>query len=77
MTFGCACDEDIPLSVEDRRVLATMEDSIKKVSGHYEVGMLWRADSVTLPNIIVQAYRRFTSLRRKLAANPVLKQKYE
>ena len=76
-TFGCACDEDVSLLVEDRRALATMEDSIKKVSGHYEVGMLWRADSVTLPNNRVQAYRRFTSLRRKLAGSPVLKQKYD
>ena len=38
------------LSVEDRCAKAMMDDSIKLVEGHYEIGLPWKYDEPSIPN---------------------------
>ena len=38
------------MSVEDQRALSQMENSMKLVSGQYQLGLPWRHKSVNVPN---------------------------
>lgn len=38
------------VSIEDQKALRTMEDSVKIVSGHYQVVLPWRNQPPYLPN---------------------------
>lgn len=41
--------ETKPMSVEDRRSLKLISDSIRKEDGHYQMGFLWKDDNPVLP----------------------------
>ena len=54
------------MSVEDQEALKRMENSVRVVDGHYEVGMLWKSVTPWLPNNRQMAEARLQSLKRKL-----------
>ena len=54
------------MSIEDQGALKRMENSVCVVGGHYEVGMLWKSDTLWLPNNKHTAEARLQSLKRKL-----------
>ena len=54
------------MSVEDQEALKRMENSVRVVDGHYEVGMLWKSVTPWLPNNRQMAAARLQSLKRKL-----------
>ncbi|XP_053398030.1 uncharacterized protein LOC128556553 [Mercenaria mercenaria] len=60
------------MSVEDKKALGIMESTLSHVGGHYEIGLPWRADDVTLPNNLAMAHSRLNQLKRKLSQNKIL-----
>jgi hypothetical protein len=64
-------------SVEDKRALEMMEDSIQKVNGHYQVSLPWKSYPPDLPNNRALAVRRCELLRRRLLKDGDLLLKYK
>ena len=64
------------LSQEDKRALHTMEQSVRLCDGHYEVALSWKVFPPNLPNNKMQAEQRLLSLKKRLARDPELHQKY-
>ena len=54
------------MSVEDQEVLKWMENSVREVDGHYEVGILWKSVISWLPSNKQMAEARLQSLKSKL-----------
>ena len=54
------------MSVEDQEVLKWMENSVREVDGHYEVGILWKSVISWLPSNKQMAEARLQSLKGKL-----------
>ena len=73
-------DVDLPqlpsMSREDRKVLAIMEGSIKKVKGHYQIALPWRDDNPNLPQNRLMAEKRLHGVQRKLLTDSDLCEKY-
>ena len=73
---GYLMDEKIGDSVEERRVLKIMKDSVSVVEGHYEVGLPWRHWPPDLPNNRHLAEARLRYLKKKLEKDDALRAKY-
>ena len=67
---------NVTTSVEDKRALKILEKSLKWVDGHFQVALPWRNDPPYLPNNRLMAERRATLLRKRLARNQGLLEKY-
>ncbi|XP_063962490.1 uncharacterized protein LOC135155922 [Lytechinus pictus] len=64
------------LSVEDQRAEVIFKKTVKKVDGHYEIGLPWRHPDVNLPDGKKMAETRLRSLQRRLAKDQVMHKKY-
>ena len=64
------------MSVEDQETLKTMENSVRIVDGHYEIGMLWKSATPCLPSNKQMAEARLQSLKRKLQRDETFHRKY-
>ena len=53
-----------------------MENSVRIVDGHYEVGMLWKSVTPWLPNNREMAEAGLQSLKRKLQRDETIQRKY-
>ena len=62
------CSSKVAMSVEDQKALKTMEDSVKIVSGHYQVALPWRNQPPYLPNNRIAAEQRLQLLRKRFSA---------
>ena len=62
-------------SIEDRRALAVMEQTTKKLKGEdaYVSGLLWREEDPSLPNSYDMAVWRLESLEKKLSLKMIPK----
>ncbi|KAK3726555.1 hypothetical protein QZH41_001957 [Actinostola sp. cb2023] len=69
-------DSDKTASVEDRRAENTLEQTTCFNNGHYETGLLWRADDPRLPNNKGVAETRLQRLRRKFRCDTEFEEKY-
>ena len=66
----------VEMSVEDQRALSQMENSVKLVNGHYQLGLPWRHKSVNLPNNRELALGRLHYLKKSFQRDPHLFKKY-
>ncbi|XP_077965505.1 uncharacterized protein LOC144411793 [Styela clava] len=64
-------------SVDDKKALSIMADTVKMVNGRYQIALPWVSDNVTLPNNRILAEKRLVYLKRKFLKNPDLFQKYK
>ena len=64
------------MSVEDQEALKRMENSLRIVDGHYEIGMLWKSATPWLPSNKQMAEARLQSLKRKLQRDKTFNRKY-
>ena len=64
------------MSRDDKRALAIMEESLKKVNRHYQVALPWKNNSPNLPQNREMAERRLKGLQKKLLASPALCKQY-
>ena len=69
-------DIDLGASVEDKRALRAMEESVTKVSGHYQISLPWRSARAKLPNNKIVAENRVEYLGKRLEKDPEMHQKY-
>ena len=62
-------------SIEDKRALAVMEQTTKKLEGEdaYVSGLLWREEDPSLPNSYDMAVWRLESLEKKLSLKMISK----
>ena len=67
---------DMAMSIEDRRALAIMENTVHKVVGHYQIALPWRYKSPCLPNNRSMAERRLRLLQNRLKKDESLWMKY-
>ena len=65
------------MSVEDKRALRMMEDTVELVEGHYRLGLPWRHKPHRLQNNRKMAQRRLDCLRRKFQKDPELFERYK
>ena len=63
------------MSVEDKRALNLMDDSIRVVDGHYEIALPW-GDEDDLPCNKAHAAVRLKHVRQRLTRDPELHRKY-
>ena len=63
-------------SVEDKRALHVMEESVKLVDGHFQVALPWRKDPPGIPNNKPMAEKRLRSLKNRLEKDGELLEKY-
>lgn len=66
----------LAMLVEEERALKLMEDSVVKVSGHYQVALPWRFQPPYLPNNRIAAEQRLQLLRNKFLRNEEFFRKY-
>ena len=64
------------MSRDDKRALAVMEESLKKVNGHYQVALPWKNGSLNVPLNRELAERRLRGLQTKLLTSPALCKQY-
>ena len=65
------------LSTDETKFMAMVEKSVKHLQdGHYEVALPTKDPELSMPNNRVQAERRASYLKKKLLANPKLKDDY-
>ena len=67
----------LTMLVEDERALKLMEDSVVKVSGHYQVALPWRFQPPYLPNNRIAAEQRLQLLRNKFLRDEEFFRKYK
>ena len=67
----------VAMSVEDQRALLQMEDSVKLVNGHYQLGLPWKRKSVSLPNNREFALGRLRYLKKRFQRDLTLFEKYK
>ena len=70
----CSCS--LKTSREDRVVLQMMKDKVKIVNGHFQLPLLWKRSTDQLPHNRKIAEKRFMSLKRCLAKDKALHEKY-
>jgi len=66
----------VSMSVEDERALRIMEESSKKVSGHYQIALPWRKQPSYLPSNRILADHRLQLLKKKLLRDQKLFESY-
>ena len=72
----CVVDTKVCPSIEDRRALEMMVESLKQVDGHYQVALPWRHNPPCLPNNKETAAQRARTLKKRLLRDQCLLEKY-
>ena len=60
------------MSVEDHKAMKIIENTISKVDGHYQIGLLWKQKDPNLPFNRVAAQVRLHHLKRRFSHDPDL-----
>ena len=74
---GVIPDSKFSMSVEDKRALAIMEQSVKLEDGHYQIALSWRQYPPFLPFNRFMAERRLQSLKNRLLLDGELLENYK
>ena len=69
-SFGTIGNNSKPTSVQDKKALKVIEETLTKVDGHYEMGLLWKEKDIHLPNNQAVAELRLQRLGRRLKQDP-------
>ena len=64
------------MSVEDRKAMEIIENTISKVDGYYQIGLLWKHEHPHLPCNRAAAEARLHHLKRRFYRDPDLEAKY-
>ena len=69
-------DNEVVMSVEDKRVVSILESSAKLCNGHYELSLPWKRFPPELPNNRPVAEHRLALLKKRFIKDPELFFKY-
>ena len=75
-SFGTIRNDTRPTSVQDKRALKVIKETLTTVDGHYEMGLLRKQKDPHLPDNQAFAELRLRHLRRRLDRDSELKQRY-
>ena len=64
------------MSVEDQKAMEIIENTISKVDGHYQIGLLWKHEDPHLPCNRAAAEASLHHLKRRFSRDPDLEAKY-
>ena len=64
------------MSVEDQKATKIIENTISKIDGHYQIGLLWKQEDPSLPFNRIAAEARLHHLKRRFSHDPDLEAKY-
>ncbi|XP_068689567.1 uncharacterized protein, partial [Montipora foliosa] len=67
---------EVCMSLEDKRALKIMNETVTKTDGHYQVRLPWRNRPPSIPNNRSFAESRLCSLKRRLVKDEELHRKY-
>ena len=70
------CSTVASWSQDDRHAMSILDSTVKKIDGHYSVGLLWKTQEPDLPNNRSLAEKRLKSLMKKFRKNPNLFKRY-
>ena len=62
--------------MEDHKAMKIVDDTISKVDGHYQIGLLWKQEVPSLPFNRAAAEARLQHLKRRFSRDPDLEAKY-
>ena len=74
---GVIPESKLSMSVEDKRALAIMEQSVKLEDGHYQIALPWRQYPPFLPYNRFMAERRLQALKNRLLQDGELLENYK
>ena len=74
---GVIPESKLSMSVEDKRALAVMEQSVKLEDGHYQIALPWRQYPPFLPFNRFMAERRLQSLKNRFLLDGELLENYK
>ena len=74
---GVIPESKLSMSVEDKRALAIMEQSVKLEDGHYQIALPWRQNPPFLPYNRFMAERRLQALKNRLLQDGELLENYK
>ncbi|XP_028408799.1 uncharacterized protein LOC114531374 [Dendronephthya gigantea] len=69
-------DDDVAMSCHDRRALSIMEETVRLKDSHYEIALPWKSPRLSSPKNKSVAVRRLMFLKKRLARDNDLFQKY-
>lgn len=72
-SFGVRVVEKSVESREIEKAREIFQNTIRKVDERYEVGLLWRDNTIELPNNYGMAFKRLTCFENRLGRDPILK----
>ncbi|XP_043482111.1 uncharacterized protein LOC122511116 [Leptopilina heterotoma] len=75
-SFGVSPVKKSLSSVEEQRAKEIIDKTLRRVNDRWEVGLLWKTDQEVLPESRENALRRLLSIERKMARDPIFKEKY-
>ncbi|XP_073814583.1 uncharacterized protein, partial [Musca autumnalis] len=75
-TFGVRLPTEPLLSNDDRRALDILEKTTRRVGERYESGLLWRGDFSHFPDSFGMAYKRLTTIEKKMSKDPNFGREY-
>ena len=70
-------DSKVSRSVEDKKALAIMENSLKIIDGHYQVALPWKEQPPHLPSNWFMAERRLHGLKKRFLQDSALFESYK
>ena len=70
------CSTVASWSQDDRHAMSILDSTVKKIDGHYSVGLLWKTEEPDLPNNRSLEEKRLKSLMKKFRKNPNLFKRY-
>jgi len=71
-----AYEEKSEMSLNDKKFLNIVNESVKVKEGHYCINSPFKADTITMPNNRVVAEQRLLNLRRKFKRDPNYQREY-
>ncbi|XP_055918440.1 uncharacterized protein LOC129950533 [Eupeodes corollae] len=75
--FGTLQSAKVPISDDDSRALDLLQKHTVLKNGRYETALLWKFDTVQLPDSYPMARRRLLCLQKRMQRDPVLAKKLE
>lgn len=56
-----------------KRATKILEDTCLRIDGHFDVGLLWKFDDISVPNSLPMARRRFQHLQKRIGRDEELR----